>query len=295
MKTLYIDVYFLLNFIIDLLAIYFAVIFSVIPSTQRRLIFGAFVGAGIAVLSIYLSSGFLAGTLLSVIYIVILVFAVAGGVGTYRKIKFAFSFYIVEFLIGGFVQFFYGILDKYLLNHLPQNIEDVGKRRLILFAIVILLCVGVLRLFVCFFSSKTSGDVVGVEVSFRGRCITFDAFCDTGNFVKDPFDLSPVLIVKCHTVAPLFPEIDERMLKSESLSSSSFGYELKKRIRLIPVKKSGKTVMMLAIKPDSIYAFLENGKRKEKISVTVAIDNEGGTYGGYTGLLPNVAIKDAFV
>ena len=295
MKTLYIDVYFLLNFIIDLLALYFAVVFAVIPSTQRRLIFGAFVGACIAVVLIFLPSNFLIDTFASFCYIIILIFTVAVGIGGYRKMKFAFAFYIVEFLIGGFIQFFYGILDKYLLLYLPKKLEDTGERRLILLAIVILVCVGVLRLFVVFLSLRAYGTAVRVELMFRGRCVTFDAFCDSGNFVRDPFDLSPVFIVKACSLAPLFPEIKENLLKSALLSTITLDYELKKQIRMIPIKKSGKTVMMAAIKPDSVYVSADDGKHKEKISVTVAIDNEGGSYGGYMGLLPTVAIRDAFV
>ena len=293
MKTLYIDVYFLLNFVIDLLAIYFAVIFSVIPSTQRRLVFGALVGACIAVLLIFLPSNFFVDTLASFLYILFLLFTVTRGIRAYRKIKFAFSFYIVEFIIGGFVQFFYGFLDKYLLLYLPENLEEGGEHRLILLAIAILVCIGILRLLVSFFTYRASGTVVVLELTFRGRCVSFEAFCDTGNFVKDPFDLSPVVLVKQRSITPLFPEINGNLLKSDLLSSVTIEYDLKKRIRMIPIKKSGKTVMMIAIKPDSVYVITDGGKRREKISVTVAIDNEGGTYGGYMGLLPTVAITDA--
>lgn len=295
MKTLYIDVYFLINFIIDLLSVYFAVIFSVIPSTQRRLIIGALIGAVFAVALVFLPSNIFVGALAAAVYVGLLILTVTPGVGAYRKIKFVLSFFIIEFLIGGFVQYFYGLLDKYFLKYLPQTVEDIGNRRLLFLAIVILLCIGLLRILSGLFSSRVSGGVVGVEIIFRGRSVTFDAFCDSGNLVKDPFDLSPVLIVKSAAIAPLFPEVDKKLLTSEAITSASLGYDLKKRIRLVPIKKSGKVETMLAIKPESISVLTDGGKQREKISVTVAIDNEGGSYGGYSGLIPSAAIRDVLV
>ncbi len=292
MKTLYIDVYFLINFIIDLLAIYFAVIVSVIPSTQRRLIIGALIGASFAVALVVLPSSIFVGALASVLYIALLTFTVASGVGAYRKIKFSLSFFIIEFLIGGFVQYFYGVLDKYVLKYLPNTVEEVADRRFLFLAIAILLCIGLLRILCGLFSSRAAGGVVGVEMIFRGRSVSFEAFCDTGNLAKDPFDLSPILIVKSSAVAPLFPDVDKNLLTSEAIISASLDYDLKKRIRVVPIKKAGRIETMLAIKPDSITVLTDGGKRREKISVTVAIDNEGGSYGGYSGLIPSAAIRD---
>lgn len=293
MKTLYIDVYFLVNFIIDLLSLYFATVFSAIPSTQRRLLIGSLFGALSAVALVFLPSSFIIMSIASVIYVLFLVFTVANGVSNYRRLKFAFSFYIAEFLIGGFVQFFYGVLDKRLLNYLPSHEETDGSRRLILLALIILMCVGLLRILSGLFSSRLSGNAIKVEITFRGKTVSFDAFCDTGNLVKDPFDMSPVLIVKSEVISPLIPEIQQNLLTSDAIASSCIDYSLKKRIRLIPIKRAGKTITLLAIKPDGICVF--TGSNAEKISATVAIDNEGGTYGGYNGLIPTAAIRDVLV
>ena len=50
MQTLYIDVYFLINFTVDFIALYFAVTFAKVPSGTRRLLFGALIGALCSVL-----------------------------------------------------------------------------------------------------------------------------------------------------------------------------------------------------------------------------------------------------
>ena len=54
MKTIYIDVYFLINFSVDLLALYFAAMFMKIRATNLRLVLAALVGALYAVIGVLL-------------------------------------------------------------------------------------------------------------------------------------------------------------------------------------------------------------------------------------------------
>ena len=52
--TLYVDVYFLINFTVDILALYFAAIFSKVPTSTRRLIISAVIGAFFAIGIVFL-------------------------------------------------------------------------------------------------------------------------------------------------------------------------------------------------------------------------------------------------
>ena len=54
MTTLYIDVYFLINFCVDILALYFAASFVKIPCTNLRLVISGVIGGGYAVVGILL-------------------------------------------------------------------------------------------------------------------------------------------------------------------------------------------------------------------------------------------------
>ena len=49
---------------------------------------------------------------------------------------------------------------------------------------------------------------------------------------------------------------------------------------------------MTGVRPDRVV--VTRGKVSEEIEFTVAIDKEGGTYGGYEALLPLAVIRDAF-
>ena len=91
MKTLYIDVYFLINFTVDLLAIYFASRISRVPVSTRRGILAAIVGGISASVIVFLESE-LVSLLLSVLSLVLTVYVAAGKVSARRRGKLLFSF-----------------------------------------------------------------------------------------------------------------------------------------------------------------------------------------------------------
>ena len=67
--------------------------------------------------------------------------------------------------------------------------------------------------------------------------------------------------------------------------------EMKRRIRLIPITRDGGVKILIGIRPDIVRIICKGGKAEE-IDLIIAIDKEGGTYGGYEALLPASAIED---
>jgi hypothetical protein len=63
---------------------------------------------------------------------------------------------------------------------------------------------------------------------------------------------------------------------------------MRKRIRLIPISRDGKTHVLTGVKIDSVRAV--SGGVYEDVAVTVAIDKEGGDFGGYEALMPSAAL-----
>ena len=97
MQTLYIDVYFLINFTVDILAIYFAVSFSAVPTTRLRLVLGAVSGAVFATLAIFIdlpAVKLVSALLFSFIIAIISV----KGVSFLRRFKFFFAFCLKKLL-----------------------------------------------------------------------------------------------------------------------------------------------------------------------------------------------------
>ena len=62
-------------------------------------------------------------------------------------------------------------------------------------------------------------------------------------------------------------------------------YKYKKQLRLIPTRSLGYEKILYGFYIDRLI--LSFGKKEREASVTIAIDPQGGTYGGYNALAPS--------
>lgn len=288
MKTLYIDVYFLINFTVDVLAIYFSAIFSKIPTTSKRLIFTALLGALIAVITVLLPEIPILKMMFSTVGLLLITFFTPKNVGLKRKIKFMLSFLIFEALMGGIVSLIWNILDKTVHKGVIDSGGGSVNRKMLFFSLIVLLCIGVFKMIVSFFSNIESEGSVEIEIDFLGKKQRIQAFIDSGNLAVDPMDMRPVLLLKKEKAKYILPENIIELSDPDALNR-----DIRKRIRLIPITRGGVTHVLTGIKADSVK-IIKNGNAEE-LFVTVAIDKEGGTYGGYSALMPSAALDNVTV
>ena len=283
LETLYIDVYFLINFTVDVLALYFASLFISITTSKFSLILSGLAGALYAVAAILLDNGLLK-LAFGLLFGVLITAISARGVGYIRKVKFFIAFILLETLIGGVVFFGYSILDKLLYKYIGTNDDGGENRGILIMAIIVLLSIGVFKLFLALFTASERASAVRVIVKESGFEYGFDAFLDTGNLAKDPIDMTPVLFVK--------GELAKRIFTPDVLKENSFAHSGRydKKIRIIPTSFGG-TSLVYGIRPDEAFVVTKD-RTRVSIRVVIAIDKEGGTYGGYNALLPSSAIDN---
>lgn len=284
MRTLYIDVYFLINFTVDIISMYFASRFSKVPSSTKRLILSSFVGAIIAVLTVLFADGVVLKSVCAAVGLLLMGLITPKKVAAKRRIKFLLSFLIFQAMVGGGVSFIFGILDRYIWGYFEESGGAVN-RKMLLFALIILLVIGVFKMLVSFFSNIESEGSVDVEISFLNKSTKVTAFVDSGNLAKDPMDMTPVLFLKKDIAKTILPENIVELSNIDSLDRS-----IKKRIRLIPVSRGDQTHVMVGVKADNVKILNKN--KTEDISVTIAIDKEGGDFGGYMALMPSAALDN---
>lgn len=283
MRTLYIDVYFLINFTVDILSLYFAAILSKTATSSRRLILSALIGAIAAVLTVLLPEYPIMKIFFGAMGLILMALIAPKKLLFRRRIKFTFAFLIFEALVGGIVSFIWGIMDKYISKLLVGAEGGAVNRKMLFLALIILLSIGVFKMIVSFFSNAESEGNVDVEVSFLETTALFSAFIDSGNLAIDPMDMTPVLFIKPDLARTLLPESIIELSNIDSLDR-----KIKKRIRLIPITRNGQTHVMTGVKADSVKII--QGDSVEEISVTIAVDKEGGSYGGYQALMPSAAL-----
>lgn len=285
MKTIYIDVYFLINFTVDILALHFAAVFSKIPISTPRLLVSAFIGASYAVLGVLFIYNSIIMFFISIPILILIIIIAANGVGIYRKAKYGIAFFMFQIMIGGLVYFSYCTLDKFINT---ENLAGGGEnRKLLILSLLVLFSMGIIKLIISAFGNVRSEKNVNLCISFNGVEHQTEALVDSGNLAVDPLDKTPVMLINGNLSEKIFG-----CKCITSANSDAIGYEIKKRIRVIPINSGGQSKILYAIKPDVVYVLV--GKRREKLSVTVAIDKEGEEYGGYPALVPLSAINDVF-
>lgn len=286
MKTLYIDVYFLINFTVDILSLYFAARFSKTQTDTRRLIIAAAVGASVAMAAVFLPEYSLLKFLAATVGLFAMGFIAPKGVGAKRRFKYIFSFLIFEALVGGGVSFLWGILDKYISEFFIGADGGAVNRKMLFLSLIILLSIGVFKMLVSFFSNIEGERSVDVEICFLEKSIVVTAFIDSGNLAVDPMDMSPVLFIKKELAKTILPQNIIELCDIDSLDRAT-----KKRIRLIPVTRGGHTHVLVGVKADSVKVIC--GDKTEQIPVTLAIDKEGGSFGGFEALMPSAVLDNA--
>ena len=278
METIYIDVYFLINFTVDALALHFASMFSKISTTAVRLITASAIGALYAVMGVLLIEKSEYMFIFAMVFLVLMVLITSKGAGLYRKIKYMIAVVVFNVIIGGLVYYGYCLLDKVFEN---GELEAVGgeNKNILILSLFVLLSIGVLKLFISLFENTHCEKKAELIAFYNDTETHFEAFVDSGNLAVDPFDRTPVMLVN--------PSLSKKIFGFDAITQETFyncGYELKKRIRIIPVAFAGERKILYGIKPDDIY--IVKGKKTEKISLIIATDEKGESYGGYSALIP---------
>ena len=284
MRIFYIDIYFLINFTVDLLALYFATLFFRIPARLLRLCLSAGVGALTACALILLSEKSILSLLLAVPSLFLMLYIAAGRVRLFRFLRFALGFLFLELLLGGTVYFLYGALERLFDRLKIETNYGAENRKLLLFAVLVLLGVGALHLVSAALASARGEHICEVSFSLFERQIRVCALVDSGNLLRDPFDGTAVMLWKAEEASAFLPPA---LFDSRRIAERREG---KSHLRLIPVRRGDQTRMLCGYRAE--HAEVEIEKRRESVKLVIAIDEEDGTYGGYGALLPS-AVLDA--
>ncbi len=281
MKTIYIDVYFLINFTVDLLSLFFSSSFLRIPIRTARLILASAIGGLYAVVSVLFINMRIVSVLLSVIILALIMLISAPGIGAFRKLKHLMAFLVFQILIGGAVYFGYCMLDRLFDGYSFEKIGGVN-RKLIILSVLVLLTVGAVKLLILSFERSTTEKNLSVRIYLDKSNVELEALVDSGNLVRDPFDGTPVMFICAKAWHRLYG-----MPWSETAAAEK---RLVGRLRVIPITMAGEHKIVYAVKCDEVIC-IRNGK-KEGISVLVAVEPSLESFGGFPALMPLSAVND---
>ena len=248
MITVYIDVLFLVNFIINILIIEGTSAMMKEFTKPWRTITGAFIGAIYAVGVFFMELNFSGSIIIKILISAMIVFCAFPFTGYRKFLKMIGGFYLVSFIFGGFVV---AVLSFTNLGVKMGAIYSNGAVYLSLPWQLLLLTGGATYILICIFSQVRQKKIERMNVSrnltiySKGKRIDLKAIIDTGNSLCDPITKIPVIVCEYECIKNILPQGGGTILENM--------IEAKFKVRIIPFVSVGKeNGVMVGFVPDKI-------------------------------------------
>ncbi len=269
-QTVYLDLFFLINFSMDFLCFFLAGTLLGSKLSPLRTVFGAIIGGIYADLTLFLSVG---GVLKVGLHIAVCVIMCLAVFGRHSVIAHTCTYIAISAVLGGFMTALFE-----LLNGMNIPLSDMESDGISAWGLALLAVVSGALTFFCnrFFRRKSTRKYVGISLSLFGKSTTLRGFCDSGNLLCDPLGGKPCIIADKKALVGVVPK---EVLEATPMSISALDITAARRVRLIPAKTATGTGMLIAIRPDSISL---DGREVEALLVL----SELGENDGCTALVP---------
>lgn len=274
--TVYADVLFLVNFIINYILLFLTAKIARLKPIRWRLLLGAILGALYAVFLFFprLSFGYTAlAKFLFSLAVVALTYHIHG-LRLYMKA--VGIFYLVTFSLGG------GVMALFQFTDIGASLGMVIKNGVFYmqmpwYVLLLAICAvyAVIRGVWGALQNRLSRENMYVKVGilWEGREAWMDALLDTGNVLCDPLSKTPVIIAEYQKLMPVLPQsMKDAVEKSGTVKIEEIQEPaVLERLRVIPFTSLGKEHgMLVGFRPDSAK-ILENEQLKDAGNVIVGI------------------------
>ena len=268
--VLYVDLYFILNFVLDLLVLGVCCRALGYRKRRRRLLLAAFLGAAYSLVTLSLS--FPLAMLLHVLFGALMLLVALGFGNLRRFLRLCMFFYGVSFLLGGTVT----ALARGISRIRNGNTEQIGL-------VLVLVCALVGAFVFLFLTNKAAPKNGRVSVYLEGARgnLQFDCYLDTGNQLREPLEGTAVVLVNCHLAKKVFALVSDAPLPPFLLTSQAEWQGL--AFRLVPADTVGGRVILPAIKFEKAFY------NRQAMPLCIAFDlKRKSDYCGFDGLAPLV-------
>ena len=278
-KTIYVDILFLINFIINYLILFCSAHMSGARIRRLRILLGAFFGAAYGVAVFFRELSFLGSFIFKIIMAFVMTACAFGFFDIRKLFRMTLVFYLISFAFGGIV------FALYLLGAggLCEVRNDIYYIHVPLKVLLISAGAAYLLLSIVFYrsTSEKKRRFCNITVEHEGRKSEFTALYDPGNTLTDPLTNAPVVICDYSAVREALPESVRSVLDRKSpsgfpLSADELPPELK--FRLIPYKTMNSPFsVLLAFRPDKVTV---DGKYDDKTLLALSPEkiSDGGAY-----------------
>ena len=287
--TIYLDVIFLENIVINYIMLYVTGIISKAQIKQKRLFLGALIGAIYSVIYYLFRLKIYSSFIIKIILSIVIIYVAFNSSNLKELLKKVLLFYLSSFVFGGAA-----IAIIYMVNSQNITIQNgVLVRSYTLRTILIGIVVAYFTIILAFKIIKISKKdlICEIVVTLNNKEINSKALIDTGNLLKEPITNLPVIVME-HTL--LYDILPKEILNNvEKILGGDFSKipenikeEYSAKLKVIPFSSLGKqNGMLLGIKAENLIINLKEETRKID-KVVIGIYNKSLTKNGeYRSLL----------
>lgn len=289
--TIYLDVIFLENMVINYIILYATGVVLKERIKQSRLIMGSTIGAIYSIIYYLFKLKIYSGLLIKIILSIVIIYVSFNSNNLKDLLKKILLFYLASFVFGGAV-----IAIIYMVNSQNVTIQNgvlVGNYTIK--TILIGIVVAYFTIIIAFKLIKTKilkKDLIcDISIMINNKEIKTKALIDTGNLLKDPITQIPVIVIEHTLLYDVLPkEILNNIEKILGGDFSKISNEIKdkyfSKLKVIPFSSLGKSNgMLLGIIGENLNIYFKD--ENEKIDkVIVGIYNKSLTKKGeYRSLL----------
>ncbi len=277
--TIYIDVLFCVNFIVDYILLLSVQKFLSLPSRIRRLLTGAFIGGVSSFVILLPPLPFWLSGLLSISEALLMTAAAFAPMSLRAYIRASSVLFAVSFVYSGFMTAVLMLFSPDAVT-IRNNSVYIGISPLVLVATT-LVCYVIMRLF-AFLTGRASyrSKQCRAVISYGGKKNEVIGIIDTGNTLHEPFSGECVIVGRDKSF--------ENMVNIEKLMKCRDEKEYIKGIRLVPFSSVGGNGLMPAFRPSEITLKIEN--KEIKVSAYLALCSERNLVEGCDILIPHELI-----
>lgn len=292
----YLDVVFTINFLMDFVLLWATAKFSQLRTSWVRLAVGAFVGACYSLALMLPSLHYFLGFSIKVLFSIAMVFVAFPRLSLKRFLQALAYFYLVAFTMGGAMLGAIYLISKEqdlygIMNGIFVFLTNVRYTWLV---VAIVAAFFMVRYGVGFLKRNFlhSFFKVPVVIKFNDKTISTQALVDTGNQLKDPLTLKPVMILEFDILKKILPPEMAAALGEENepdlnrIVQSLSGSTWASRIRLVPFTSIGKNKgMLVGIRPDEVIVLTADSNVRIKDIIVGVYHRPLSPEGAYRALL----------
>lgn len=272
-QTVYVDLYFLINFSMDFLCFFLLSKLLSVPLPFWRTILASAVGGLYANLALFLPLTPLPSLLLDMA-LCILMCAVAllrRGDGRHLPL-YALVYTAISMVLGGAMTALF-----HLFNRWELPLDTLGEDDLSVWIFALLAILGGLATHACgrFFSGRGARRHVRLSIEFQGRSCVIEALCDTGNLLREPIGGKPCIVVDSRRLRGILPNDLLDAAIATAVPSPTLCSRYAGRIRFLPATSATGERMMLALRVDRIT--VDSGKGAREVDALIVPSALGKT------------------